>query len=98
MLLSPGNFDDEMKEHVEAGFARIFADDVRGRQVEEGRAQLGADGVHLEQIMIGVNEAYESSINDVTRFFICFSQSCLMPYRKLCGSKVGRDPPFENCW
>ncbi len=41
-----------MKEHVEAGFARIFADDVCGRQVEEGRAQLCADGIHLEQNMM----------------------------------------------
>ena len=49
-----------MKEHVEAGFARIFADDVRGRQVEEGRSQLGADGVHLE--MVDVNEVYGSTI------------------------------------
>jgi hypothetical protein len=37
-----------MKEHVQAGFSRIFADYVRGCQVKQGRAQFGADGVDLE--------------------------------------------------
>jgi len=35
-----------MDEHVEARLAGILAEDVGGRQVEEGGVQLCAHGVH----------------------------------------------------
>jgi hypothetical protein len=35
-----------MDEHVEARLAGILAQDVGGRQVEEGGVQLRAHGVH----------------------------------------------------
>ena len=40
----------QMKEHVEAGLARVLPHDVGGRQVEQCGAELRADGVEEHRL------------------------------------------------
>jgi len=79
-----------MKEHVEAGFARIFADDVRGRQVEEGRAQFCADGIHLEQNMMSRMLIRRTDVfvfpNSDNFNWYCYILICLTVRKKSCYS------------